>query len=172
MSDREVRFEDYAFEMRPLSAEEGGGFLVMFPDLPGCMSDGETYEEAIANARAAFMDWMETHREEGREIPVPGGMGKPAKLVLRLPRTLHQQVSMTASKEGVSTNTLIATYVAQGIARREIPEGAAGWRVEERAGTYLVGSAKRGHGAARTRTHKTDPAADRASPANRRRKKL
>ena len=72
-------------------------------------------EEAIANARAAFMDWMETYREEGREIPEPGGMSKPAKLVLRLPRTLHHQVSVTASREGVSTNTLIATYVAKGI---------------------------------------------------------
>jgi hypothetical protein len=42
---------DYPFEMRPLSEEEGGGWLISFPDLPGCASDGETPEEAIANVR-------------------------------------------------------------------------------------------------------------------------
>ncbi len=167
MSDNEQRFEDYAFAVRPLSAEEGGGFLVTFADLPGCMSDGDTYEEAIANARAAFMDWMDTYREEGREIPEPGGMSKPAKLVLRLPRTLHHQVSVTASREGVSTNTLIATYVAQGIARREAPEGAARWRVEERAANYLAGKAKPARNATRS-VRKAGPVAGRT---NRRGKK-
>ncbi len=33
---------EYPFEMRPLTEEEGGGWLIIFPDLPGCMSDGET----------------------------------------------------------------------------------------------------------------------------------
>lgn len=47
-------FNDFSIEIRPLSAEEGGGFLATFPDLPGCMADGETPEEAIADARGAF----------------------------------------------------------------------------------------------------------------------
>ena len=38
-------FDDYPFEIRPLSEEDGGGFLITFPDLPGCMADGETPEE-------------------------------------------------------------------------------------------------------------------------------
>ena len=37
----------YPFEIRQLSEEEGGGYLISFPDLPGCISDGETIEEAI-----------------------------------------------------------------------------------------------------------------------------
>ena len=37
----------YAFTIRPLEADEGGGYLIEFPDLPGCMADGETVEEAI-----------------------------------------------------------------------------------------------------------------------------
>ena len=41
-----VKFEDYHFEIRPLSQEEGGGYLITFPDLPGCMSDGDTPDEA------------------------------------------------------------------------------------------------------------------------------
>ena len=49
MSD--FNFEDYAFEIRPLSEVEGGGYLFSFPDLPGCMSDGESPEEAMTNGK-------------------------------------------------------------------------------------------------------------------------
>jgi antitoxin HicB len=48
MSDTE-----YRFTVRPLTGDEGGGHLIEFPDLPGCMSDGETIEEAIANGEDA-----------------------------------------------------------------------------------------------------------------------
>lgn len=47
------KFTDYSFEIKPLAAAEGGGFLITFPDLPGCMSDGETPEEAIENGKDA-----------------------------------------------------------------------------------------------------------------------
>ncbi len=43
----------YRFTVRPLTEDEGGGWLIEFPDLPGCMSDGETIEEAIANGEDA-----------------------------------------------------------------------------------------------------------------------
>jgi antitoxin HicB len=42
-----TKFEDFPFDLRPLSKAEGGGWLITWPDLPGCMSDGETPEEAI-----------------------------------------------------------------------------------------------------------------------------
>ena len=45
---------DYPFEMRPLSAEEGGGFLISYPDFSECLSDGETIEEALANGKDAL----------------------------------------------------------------------------------------------------------------------
>jgi antitoxin HicB len=45
----------YRFTVRPLSKEEGGGYLVEYPDIPGCMSDGETIQEAIANGREALI---------------------------------------------------------------------------------------------------------------------
>ena len=45
--------------VRPLSKEEGGGYLVQYPEIPGCMSDGETVEEAIANGREALRDCRE-----------------------------------------------------------------------------------------------------------------
>jgi predicted RNase H-like HicB family nuclease len=48
-------------------------FVVEVPELPGCMADGATYEEAIANAQAVVADWVETARSLGRPIPEPRG---------------------------------------------------------------------------------------------------
>jgi predicted RNase H-like HicB family nuclease len=62
---------DYPVLIEPLSAEDGGGFMATAPDLPGCMSDGETPEEALANVRAAIQDWLDAARDLGREAPVP-----------------------------------------------------------------------------------------------------
>lgn len=61
----------YRFTVRPLTEEEGGGYLIEFPDLPGCMSDGETVEEAIVNGVEAMEGWIEAMREEGHPIPPP-----------------------------------------------------------------------------------------------------
>jgi antitoxin HicB len=97
---------------------------VSFPDLPGCISDGETYEEAIANARDAFAAWMAAHEEDGREIPPPNGEGRPAKFVLRLPRSLHERLGVAAASDGTSANTLVTMFVAEGLARRERPTSA------------------------------------------------
>lgn len=46
--------DDYPFEIRPLSAEEGGGYLISYPDFSECISDGETVEEAITNGHDAL----------------------------------------------------------------------------------------------------------------------
>ena len=62
---------DYAVVITPLSDEDGGGFLAMVPDLPGCMSDGETPEEALANIRDAIGAWIEAARDIGHEVPKP-----------------------------------------------------------------------------------------------------
>jgi antitoxin HicB len=64
-------FKDYRFEVKELSKKEGEGYLVTFPDLPGCMSDGDTEEEAIENAKGAFNAWMETNKHWKKPIPVP-----------------------------------------------------------------------------------------------------
>lgn len=64
---------EYPVVIRPLSEEDGGGYLAVFPDLPGCMSDGETPEEALKNAQDAFLEWMDTAKgRAGFVIPEPG----------------------------------------------------------------------------------------------------
>ena len=51
---------------------DDGSFLVEVPALPGCMSDGDTYEEAVANAQTVIGEWIETACALGR--PVPGSV--------------------------------------------------------------------------------------------------
>jgi antitoxin HicB len=62
---------EYAVIIEPLPDEEGGGFVALVPDLPGCLSDGETPEAALASVRDAVAAWIEEATELGRPIPPP-----------------------------------------------------------------------------------------------------
>ena len=62
---------EYPVVIEPLSKDDGGGFSAIVPDLPGCMSDGETPEEAIANVQDAILAWMEAASDMGRKVPAP-----------------------------------------------------------------------------------------------------
>ena len=62
---------DYPVIIEPLSEEDGGGFLATVPDLPGCMSDGETREEAARAIADAITAWIEEAKRLGRGIPKP-----------------------------------------------------------------------------------------------------
>jgi antitoxin HicB len=116
---KKPKFEDYAIEIRPLTEEEGGGFLATFPDLPGCLADGETPEEAIVDAKGAFKCWMEAQKEWGRPYPIPTTSGMSGKFVQRLPKSLHAKLVKRAKQEGVSLNTLVLSFIAEGVGRRE-----------------------------------------------------
>lgn len=113
-------FEEYAFDVAPLSEESGGGFLITWPELPGCMSDGESIEEAIINGRDAFQMWMETYIEQGREVPKPDSASSSGKFVQRVPKSLHSRLAAYARSEGVSMNTLVATMLAENLGKREV----------------------------------------------------
>jgi predicted RNase H-like HicB family nuclease len=62
---------EYPVVIEPLSEEDGGGFVATVPDLPGCMSDGETREEAARNIADAISAWIEEASRLGRAIPAP-----------------------------------------------------------------------------------------------------
>ena len=61
----------YPYILTPLSEEDGGGYLIEFPDLPGCMSDGETPEEAISMGKDAIEAWLSTAKASDMKIPQP-----------------------------------------------------------------------------------------------------
>ncbi len=54
-------------------SEEDEAFIAEVPELPGCMADGATYQEALANVEVVIQEWIETARELGRPIPKPKG---------------------------------------------------------------------------------------------------
>ena len=54
-------------------SEEDEAFLAEVPELPGCMADGATYAEAVANVEVIIQEWIETAEALGREIPEPKG---------------------------------------------------------------------------------------------------
>lgn len=54
-------------------SEDDGTFVAEVPELPGCMADGATYQEAVASAEIIVSEWIETAKEIGRAIPEPKG---------------------------------------------------------------------------------------------------
>ena len=86
---------EYRFTIRPLSPEEGGGFLIEYPDLPGCISDGESIAEAIANGADARRAWIAAMREAGRPVPPPSAEAETfsGKWLLRAPKSLHRHLA-------------------------------------------------------------------------------
>lgn len=70
--------KEYPIVIVQLSEADGGGFFGFAPDLPGCMSDGETREEALENTLEALEEWMEVQLERGVEIPAPGAASEAA----------------------------------------------------------------------------------------------
>ena len=63
----------YKYELIVWWSEKDQSYIVEVPELSGCMSDGETYEEALKNIKVIISEWIETARELGREIPEPKG---------------------------------------------------------------------------------------------------
>lgn len=61
----------YPVIVSPLPEADGGGFVATVPDLPGCMSDGDTPEEAVANVLDAIETWLEAAQDAGLAIPAP-----------------------------------------------------------------------------------------------------
>ena len=109
--------DQYQFTVRPLSKDEGGGYLEEYPDVPGCMSDGETVEEAISNGREALRDCMEVFKESGRKRPQP--TIEAAQWRQRMPRTLYSKLTKQAENEGVSINSLVTAIIAEAIGARQ-----------------------------------------------------
>ena len=112
---------NYKVEIKKISEDDGGGYLALVPSLPGCMSDGETPEEALENVRDAIFSWIETAKELGREIPESDEYKADdeysGKLSLRIPKFVHKQLAVRAKEEDCSINQLIQTYIALGLGK-------------------------------------------------------
>ena len=114
-----MNFEDYPVHITPIPEDEGGGYMVILPDLPGCVADGATIEDAIREVRDAFNAWTAAQREDGKAIPVPKTYS--GQFVQRIPKSLHRKLAKHAENEGVSLNQLATALLAQGIEKLSDP---------------------------------------------------
>jgi predicted RNase H-like HicB family nuclease len=64
---------DYSVLLRPLSEEDGGGWVAIVPDLPGCYSDGATAMDAVESVGGAIEIWVATAKKHGKPVPKPDG---------------------------------------------------------------------------------------------------
>ncbi len=96
---------NYPYE---LSREEGeNGYFSTHPDLPGCMAEGDTAAEAIDNLDAARELWIEARLDGGYSVPEPIGDECSGRVSLRMPPSLHAQLSKLARRAKVSLNSLL-----------------------------------------------------------------
>ncbi|MET0039902.1 MAG: type II toxin-antitoxin system HicB family antitoxin [Dehalococcoides mccartyi] len=83
-----------------------GGYVVEIEDLPGCLSEGDTSEEALANIQEARQLWIETAYEDGQDIPLPRTEREySGRFVVRMPKELHAKLDRAAEQNNVSLNT-------------------------------------------------------------------
>lgn len=93
------------YRMEIVEDQEEGGFVVSYPDLPGCISCGETIADAVANAADAKRAWLEAALEEGVAIREPESLEQySGQFKLRLPRSLHRSLAEHSQREGISMN--------------------------------------------------------------------
>jgi len=64
---------DSKYEIIIFWSHEDSAFVAEVPELPGCIADGETYQEALSNAEQIIREWVETAKELGRSVPQPRG---------------------------------------------------------------------------------------------------
>ena len=100
-------------------SDDGGYWAAEIIDLPGCVSHGDTPEEAIENLNEAKRLWIEDHLANGYDVPEPtDAKGFSGRVLLRLPKSVHYRLSRDAAREGVSLNShLVKLLVEASVAR-------------------------------------------------------
>ena len=93
------------YKMEVVADVDEGGYVVSFPDLPGCLTCGNTFEEAVKYAEDAKRSWLEAAVEDGIEIKEPTEqLSYSGQFKLRLPKSLHKTLAEHAREEGISMN--------------------------------------------------------------------
>jgi antitoxin HicB len=94
--------------------ESDGSWYVKIKELPGCMSQGDTPEEAIEMIHDAMRAWIEVALEDGMPVPEPQADEEySGRFMVRVPRSLHRQLVQTADRQGVSLNAYCIAVLAQ-----------------------------------------------------------
>ena len=103
----------YPYSMKIIPDIEEGGYTISFPDLPGCVTCVDSLDDMVVMAEDAKREWIKAAIEEGIEIKSPQKYS--GQLRLRMPKSLHQQLSNRASEEGVSLNQYIVYELGKAV---------------------------------------------------------
>lgn len=107
-----------SYRMEIVEDKDEGGFVVSYPDLPGCITCGETIESALKNAEDAKKAWIEAALEEGIEICEPDSLEYySGQFKLRIPRSLHRTLAEHSKREGISMNQYCVYLLSKNDAR-------------------------------------------------------
>jgi antitoxin HicB len=99
--------------------EKGKPWSATVEELPGCRSHGKTSEEALRGIQEAMESWISAALAEERDVPVPkSAASHSGRLLLRMPRTLHADLTRASEREGVSLNQFITDVLAAAVAWR------------------------------------------------------
>lgn len=102
------------YPFRVIADADDGGYVVVFPDLPGCMTQVETLDELPEMVEEARTLWIESEYEQGHDIPLPSSPEQfSGKFILRLARSLHRDLAEEADREGVSLNQYVTTLLGR-----------------------------------------------------------
>jgi len=95
---------------------EEGGYAIEIPELPGCISQGQTIEEAYKMIQDAKKGWLELALEDGIDIPEPTGIEEySGKFNIRMPKSLHRTLVEKAKEENISLNQYINYQLARSV---------------------------------------------------------
>ena len=102
----------YRLEIIPDPDE--GGFVASYPELPGCLTIGDTMEEAITNAEDAKKEWIGAALEDGITISEPIALNDySGQFKVRVPKSLHKKLAQRSKEEGVSMNQYCVYLLSQ-----------------------------------------------------------
>ncbi|HXO27667.1 MAG TPA: type II toxin-antitoxin system HicB family antitoxin [Thermoanaerobaculia bacterium] len=96
-----------------LTEDEEGGYFVTHPALDGCMAEGATATEAIANLADSREVWIATRLDNGYPVPEPRTRRPSGNISLRMTPSLHARLAKLADRDGVSLNFLITSILAR-----------------------------------------------------------
>jgi antitoxin HicB len=115
MKNKTPKLEYYLSLKYPITLiPEAIGYSVEIKDLPGCVSQGDTLEEALTMLEDAKFAWFKVNLELGNPIPLPATQKKySGRFVVRLPSNLHQRLAEQAEQNNVSLNQMVATLLAE-----------------------------------------------------------
>ena len=96
------------YRMEVIEDKEEGGFTISYPDLPGCITCGETIEIALANAKDAKKAWLEAALEDKIPISEPDNLENySGQFKLRIPRSLHRTLAEPSKKNSVDRSEFV-----------------------------------------------------------------